>query len=93
MSTHDLSEGEAILHALQRRMIALFKPVSVIDVTKPRVILMVGVNGAGKTTTIGKLAHRYQREGMRVMLAAGDTFRAAAVEQLQARDFSFNLPK
>ena len=51
---------------------------------KPRVILMVGVNGAGKTTTIGKLAKRYQLAGEQVMLAAGDTFRAAAVEQLQS---------
>ncbi len=50
---------------------------------KPRVILMVGINGAGKTTTIGKLARKYQSEGKSVMLAAGDTFRAAAVEQLQ----------
>jgi fused signal recognition particle receptor len=50
----------------------------------PYVILMVGVNGAGKTTTVGKLAHRFQAEGRSVMLAAGDTFRAAAVEQLQA---------
>lgn len=51
---------------------------------KPFVILMVGVNGAGKTTTIGKLAHRFKDQGLRVMLAAGDTFRAAAVEQLKA---------
>ena len=51
---------------------------------KPRVILMVGINGAGKTTTIGKLTRRFQNDGQRVMLAAGDTFRAAAVEQLQA---------
>jgi fused signal recognition particle receptor len=50
---------------------------------KPFVILMVGVNGVGKTTTIGKLAHHYRAEGRSVMLAAGDTFRAAAVEQLQ----------
>ena len=50
---------------------------------RPRVILMVGINGAGKTTTIGKLARKYQAEGKSVMLAAGDTFRAAAVEQLQ----------
>ena len=47
-------------------------------------ILVVGVNGAGKTTTIGKLAHRFKQQGHSVMLAAGDTFRAAAVEQLQA---------
>ena len=50
---------------------------------RPYVILMVGVNGVGKTTTIGKLAKRLQHEGKKVMLAAGDTFRAAAVEQLQ----------
>jgi fused signal recognition particle receptor len=50
---------------------------------RPRVILMVGINGAGKTTTIGKLARKYQADGKSVMLAAGDTFRAAAVEQLQ----------
>ena len=53
------------------------------DNKKPFVILMVGVNGTGKTTTIGKLAHKFQREGKSVMLAAGDTFRAAAVEQLK----------
>jgi fused signal recognition particle receptor len=47
------------------------------------VILMVGVNGVGKTTTIGKLAHRYKMEGKKVMLAAGDTFRAGAIDQLQ----------
>lgn len=84
VSKHNLSQGEEIFAALQARMVALFKPVPSIHATKPRVVLMVGVNGAGKTTTIGKLAHRYQQEGLRVMLAAGDTFRAAAVEQLQA---------
>ena len=54
------------------------------DVNTPHVILMIGVNGVGKTTTIGKLAHRYQAEGKTVLLAAGDTFRAAAVEQLKS---------
>jgi fused signal recognition particle receptor len=58
----------------------------------PLVILVVGVNGAGKTTTIGKLAHRYLSEGQTVMLAAGDTFRAAAVEQLQAWGERNNVP-
>ena len=58
----------------------------------PLVILVVGVNGAGKTTTIGKLAHRYLSEGKSVMLAAGDTFRAAAVEQLQTWGERNNLP-
>ena len=58
-------------------------PVKAAAADKPQVILMVGINGAGKTTTIGKLAKRLQNEGQQVMLAAGDTFRAAAVEQLQ----------
>ena len=58
----------------------------------PLVILVVGVNGAGKTTTIGKLAHRYLSEGKSVMLAAGDTFRAAAVEQLQTWGERNNVP-
>ena len=58
-------------------------PLSVDPAKKPFVILMVGVNGAGKTTTIGKLAHQFRRDGLKVSLAAGDTFRAAAVEQLK----------
>jgi fused signal recognition particle receptor len=60
--------------------------------TKPFVILMVGVNGAGKTTTIGKLAHQFQKQGHSVMLAAGDTFRAAAVEQLIVWGERNNIP-
>ena len=59
---------------------------------RPFVILVVGVNGAGKTTTIGKLAHRYKQQGLSVMLAAGDTFRAAAVEQLQAWGERHDVP-
>ena len=59
---------------------------------KPYVILMVGVNGVGKTTTIGKLAKQFQAEGKSVMLAAGDTFRAAAVEQLQVWGQRNNIP-
>ncbi|MEL6362858.1 MAG: signal recognition particle-docking protein FtsY [Pseudomonadota bacterium] len=59
-------------------------PLEIDKTHKPHVILMTGVNGAGKTTTIGKLAAAYKRQGMSVMLAAGDTFRAAAVEQLKA---------
>lgn len=55
-----------------------------IESSKPFVILVIGVNGVGKTTTIGKLAHRYKKEGKEVLLAAGDTFRAAAIEQLEA---------
>jgi fused signal recognition particle receptor len=59
---------------------------------KPFVILMVGVNGAGKTTTVGKLAQRYKSQGLKVMLAAGDTFRAAAVEQLQSWGDRLEIP-
>jgi len=62
---------------------AVDQPLTIDTSKKPYVILMVGVNGVGKTTTIGKLAKRYQQQGHSVMLAAGDTFRAAAVEQLQ----------
>jgi len=73
--------------ALHEDMEAILAPVSVpLSIpreTRPYVILMVGINGAGKTTTIGKLAHRLRQDGRSVMLAAGDTFRAAAVEQLQ----------
>ena len=83
----ELDDPQALYRALQEQLVAVLAPASVplaIDTArKPFVILMVGVNGAGKTTTIGKLARRYQAEGRSVMLAAGDTFRAAAVEQLQ----------
>ena len=83
----ELADADALMAALREDMAALLDPVSrplVIDAAhRPYVILMVGVNGAGKTTSIGKLAKRLQDEGRSVMLAAGDTFRAAAVEQLQ----------
>ncbi len=83
----ELADAEALMAALQEDMAALLTPCSrplTIDAGKtPYVILMVGVNGVGKTTSIGKLARRLQAEGRSVMLAAGDTFRAAAVEQLQ----------
>jgi len=59
------------------------KPIEILPGKKPHIILVVGVNGSGKTTTIGKLAQHYKEQGKNVMLAAGDTFRAAAVEQLQ----------
>ena len=62
----------------------LEKPLAVSQANKPHVVLMIGVNGAGKTTTIGKLARKFQDDGKSVMLAAGDTFRAAAIEQLTA---------
>jgi fused signal recognition particle receptor len=82
-----LTDSSALFKALQDELTALLKPVEQplkIDSSKqPFVILVVGVNGAGKTTTIGKLAKKLQQDGKKVMLAAGDTFRAAAVEQLQ----------
>jgi len=81
------SDGEAVWEFLKNEMITLLKPAEkpllITEEHKPFVILMAGVNGAGKTTTIGKLAKRLQQENKKVMLAAGDTFRAAAVEQLQ----------
>jgi fused signal recognition particle receptor len=82
-----LADGDALYQALREELTNLLRPVEqplVIDQQKkPFVILVVGVNGVGKTTTIGKLAKRFQNEGKKVLLAAGDTFRAAAVEQLQ----------
>ena len=92
----ELVDADALYEALQDELRKLLVPVDqplVIDTTKkPYVILMVGVNGVGKTTTIGKLAQRFQREGKSVMLAAGDTFRAAAVEQLQVWGERNNIP-
>lgn len=84
---HDLRDGEALQILLKQNMTDLLKPVAqqlVVANNKPFVILMVGVNGVGKTTTIGKLAQQFKAEGKSVLLAAGDTFRAAAVEQLSA---------
>lgn len=82
-----LNDVEAVSDALQSHLYNLLtpceKPLDISSSAKPYVILMAGVNGAGKTTTIGKLAKRLQAEGKKVMLAAGDTFRAAAVEQLK----------
>lgn len=83
----ELADSGALYKALQEELVTLLKPVEQplqIDSAKqPYVILVVGVNGVGKTTTIGKLAKKLQLDGKKVMLAAGDTFRAAAVEQLQ----------
>ena len=83
----ELNDVDALLKALHGAMLEILKPVevplSVDPAIRPYVILVVGINGAGKTTTIGKLAHRLLAGGHSVMLAAGDTFRAAAREQLQ----------
>ncbi len=87
LKRRNLSDADAVLGALREQLTELAKQVEaplIIDTTKkPYVILVVGVNGVGKTTTIAKLARRYKNEGHKVMLAAGDTFRAAAVEQLK----------
>lgn len=87
LSRHELADAEAALAALQAEMKNILQPCSqplvIPESTKPFVILVVGVNGSGKTTTIGKLAAQLKAEGKKVMLAAGDTFRAAAIEQLQ----------
>ncbi|MCG9748372.1 signal recognition particle-docking protein FtsY [Shewanella sp. Isolate8] len=86
-SRKQLKDGEALYELMREEMQKTLEPVSIPLVPEnsdgPFVILMVGVNGVGKTTTIGKLAKQYQAQGKSVMLAAGDTFRAAAVEQLQ----------
>jgi len=86
-SRKELKDGEALYQLLQQEMSDIIEPVSIpLNIEKsdgPYVILMVGVNGVGKTTTIGKLAKQFQSQGKKVALAAGDTFRAAAVEQLQ----------
>lgn len=81
-----LANREQLLTGLREEIKAILAPVEaplVPEGHRPYVVLVVGVNGSGKTTSIGKLAHRFRREGRSVMLAAGDTFRAAAVEQLQ----------
>lgn len=85
-SRNALHDAEALQELLKRDMASILKQVDQkldADRHKPFVILMVGVNGVGKTTTIGKLARQFKAQGKTVMLAAGDTFRAAAVEQLQ----------
>nr|WP_319004919.1 signal recognition particle-docking protein FtsY [Microbulbifer aggregans] len=95
VSRRELANGEALYKALQEELAGLLDSVEaplVVEAKKPFVILVVGVNGVGKTTTIGKLAHRYLNEGKSVMLAAGDTFRAAAVEQLQVWGERHNVP-
>jgi len=86
-SRKELADSDALFAALAEEMSQILapcnRPLTIPESDQPFVILMVGINGAGKTTTIGKLAKRLQAEGRSVMLAAGDTFRAAAVEQLQ----------
>jgi fused signal recognition particle receptor len=96
LARKQLADPAEFMSALQKELAEIIKPCSLpleinLD-TKPFVILTVGVNGVGKTTTIGKLAKKLQSQGLNVMLAAGDTFRAAAVEQLQVWGERNNVP-
>ncbi|WP_428773625.1 signal recognition particle-docking protein FtsY [Vibrio sp.] len=95
-SRQQLKDGEALYGLLKQELTEILRPVEQplqVDSEKtPYVILMVGVNGVGKTTTIGKMAKQFQAQGKKVMLAAGDTFRAAAVEQLQVWGERNNVP-
>ena len=83
---HELMDAEALLAALRARLTEILRPceapLRLDGAARPYVVLVVGVNGSGKTTTIGKLAGDFGAQGLKVMLAAGDTFRAAAIEQL-----------
>ena len=96
MARRELGDVDALLAALRESMVAILRPVErplLIDpAIRPFVILVVGINGAGKTTTIGKLAHRFLGQGQSVMLASGDTFRAAAREQLDTWAERNNVP-
>ncbi|MGH8231517.1 MAG: signal recognition particle-docking protein FtsY, partial [Steroidobacteraceae bacterium] len=87
VARHELDDVEALLAALRAHLIELLAPceraLTIDRSIRPYVVLIVGVNGSGKTTSIGKLARALRADGMTVMLAAGDTFRAAATEQLQ----------
>ncbi len=88
MKAREFADARALLAALRTELVAMLRPVSrplqIDPAARPFVLLTVGVNGVGKTTTIGKLARRFKHDGHSLMLAAGDTFRAAAVAQLQA---------
>ncbi len=96
MKRQALADTGALYQALHENMLAILtpccEPLVIKDAVRPYVILMVGVNGSGKTTTIGKLAFRLQNKGLSVLLAAGDTFRAAAVEQLKVWGERNNIP-
>jgi fused signal recognition particle receptor len=96
VSRKELTNVEALMGALHKELQAILQPCEsplvIAENAQPFVILVVGVNGAGKTTTIGKLAKHLQQMGKKVMLAAGDTYRAAAIEQLQIWGQRNNVP-
>ena len=82
----DISSEEVrdiLAREVEKALAPVAEPLEIDELRKPHVILVVGVNGTGKTTTIGKYANQFAKQGLRVMLAAGDTFRAAAIEQLK----------
>jgi fused signal recognition particle receptor len=96
LGRNEISDDDAVFNALDQAMQDILQvsnhPLRINQEHKPFVILMTGINGAGKTTTIGKLAQKFSDQGLSVMLAAGDTFRAAAVEQLQSWGQRLNIP-
>jgi fused signal recognition particle receptor len=96
LQRRQLSDSGSLIAALKGIMADILEPcaqpLKIDSAKKPFVILMVGVNGAGKTTTVGKLAQQFKNQGLKVMLAAGDTFRAAAVEQLQTWGERLDVP-
>ena len=96
LQRQQLGDNESLIAVLKKTMSDILAPcaipLNVDSANKPFVILMVGVNGAGKTTTVSKLAQQYKSQGLKVMLAAGDTFRAAAVEQLQSWGDRLEIP-
>jgi fused signal recognition particle receptor len=96
LARKELNDATAALHCLQADMKQILQPcavpLTIPSTIKPYVILVVGINGSGKTTTIGKLAHYFQQQKKNILLAAGDTFRAAAIEQLQIWGERMKLP-
>ncbi len=96
LSRNELSDEESVFKSLEASMQEILavtnQPLKIDSQKKPFVILMTGINGAGKTTTIGKLTQQFKEQGLSVMLAAGDTFRAAAVEQLQTWGERLDVP-
>ena len=96
LARKEMGDSDSLIGALKHTMAQILEPctepLQIDSAKKPYVILMVGVNGAGKTTTVGKLAQQFKDQGLKVMLAAGDTFRAAAVEQLQTWGDRLDIP-
>lgn len=96
LARQSLQDGDRVFHTIKSQLIERLSKVSmplvIPDTIKPFLILVVGVNGVGKTTTIAKLARHWQQAGKKVMIAAGDTFRAAAIEQIQHWGERYHIP-